>query len=74
LSLAALPVNRLPTNRLNSCIFFLFPSFNNISPVLLFSKAYDRWKPENDQIIFRDEYLKNGSAELRESTKFSKLF
>jgi hypothetical protein len=39
------------------------------SDVEIFWKAYDRAKPENDLIVFRDEYLKKGSVGLQEFTR-----
>jgi hypothetical protein len=39
------------------------------SDINLFWAAYDKAKPENDLIVYRDEYLKKGSAGLQEFTK-----
>ena len=39
------------------------------SDINLFWAAYDKAKPENDLIVFRDEYLKKGSVGLQEFTK-----
>lgn len=39
------------------------------SDIELFWKAYDRADPSNDLIVFRDEYLKKGSAGLRDFQK-----
>ena len=39
------------------------------SDIELFWKAYDKAKPENDLIVFRDEYLKKGSIGLQEFTR-----
>ena len=39
------------------------------SDIELFWKAYDRAKPENDLIIYRDEYLRKGSVGLQEFTR-----
>lgn len=39
------------------------------SDIELFWKAYDKAKPENDLIVYRDEYLKKGSEGLQEFTK-----
>jgi hypothetical protein len=39
------------------------------SDINLFWAAYDRAKPENDLIVYRDEYLKRGSLGLQEFTK-----
>jgi hypothetical protein len=36
------------------------------SDIALFWKAYDMAKPENDLIVYRDEYFKNGSVGLNE--------
>jgi hypothetical protein len=36
------------------------------SDIELFWKAYDKAKPENDLIVYRDEYLKKGSTGLQE--------
>ena len=35
----------------------------------LFWAAYDRAKPENDLVVYRDEYLKKGSTGLQEFTR-----
>src|SRR5215211_4160255 len=35
----------------------------------LFWAAYDKAKPENDLIVYRDEYLKKGSIGLQEFTR-----
>jgi hypothetical protein len=39
------------------------------SDIELFWKAYDKAKPENNLIVYRDEYLKKGSDGLKEFTK-----
>lgn len=39
------------------------------SDIDLFWKAYDRAKPENDLVVYRDEYLNKGSAGLKEFTR-----
>ncbi len=39
------------------------------SDIALFWKAYDLAKPENDLIVFRDEYLRKGSIGLKEFTR-----
>lgn len=39
------------------------------SDIDLFWKAYDLAKPENDLIVFRDQYLRKGSVGLKEFTK-----
>lgn len=39
------------------------------SDIALFWKAYDRAKPENNLNVFRDEYLRKGSAGLEEFRK-----
>lgn len=39
------------------------------SDINLFWAAYDRAKPENDLIVYRDEYLKKGSVGLQEFTR-----
>jgi hypothetical protein len=39
------------------------------SDIDLFWAAYDKAKPENDLIVFRDEYLKKGSVGLQEFTR-----
>src|SRR5215213_1811350 len=39
------------------------------SDIELFWKAYDKAKPENDLVVFRDEYLKKGSIGLQEFTR-----
>ncbi len=39
------------------------------SDIELFWKAFDKATPENDLIIFRDEYLKKGSIGLQEFTR-----
>lgn len=39
------------------------------SDIELFWAAYDKAKPENDLIIYRDEYLKKGSVGLQEFTR-----
>lgn len=39
------------------------------SDIDLFWKAYDKAKPENDLVIYRDEYLKKGSVGLKEFTR-----
>lgn len=39
------------------------------SDIGLFWAAYDKAKPENDLVVYRDEYLKKGSVGLREFTK-----
>jgi hypothetical protein len=39
------------------------------SDIELFWKAYDKAKPENDLVVFRDEYLKKGSVGLQEFTR-----
>src|SRR5688500_10971333 len=36
------------------------------SDIELFWKTYDKAKPENDLIVYRDEYLKKGSIGLNE--------
>jgi hypothetical protein len=39
------------------------------SDINLFWAAYDKAKPENDLIVYRDEYLKKGSIGLQEFTR-----
>ena len=39
------------------------------SDIDLFWAAYDKAKPENDLIVYRDEYLKKGSVGLQEFTR-----
>jgi hypothetical protein len=39
------------------------------SDIELFWKAFDKAKPENDLIVYRDEYLKKGSVGLQEFTR-----
>ena len=39
------------------------------SDIPLFWKAYDRARPENDLIVYRDEYLKKGSVGLQDFVK-----
>lgn len=39
------------------------------SDIDLFWKAYDKATPENDLIVYRDEYLKKGSVGLQEFTR-----
>jgi hypothetical protein len=39
------------------------------SDIDLFWAAYDKAKPENDLIVYRDEYLKKGSTGLQEFTR-----
>ena len=39
------------------------------SDINLFWAAYDKAKPENDLIVYRDEYLKKGSLGLQEFTR-----
>lgn len=39
------------------------------SDIALFWKAYDMAKPENDLIVFRDQYLRKGSVGLKEFTR-----
>lgn len=39
------------------------------SDINLFWAAYDKAKPENDLIVYRDEYLKKGSVGLQEFTR-----
>lgn len=39
------------------------------SDIELFWAAYDKAKPENDLVVYRDEYLKKGSAGLQEFTR-----
>lgn len=39
------------------------------SDIALFWAAYDKAKPENDLIVYRDEYLKKGSVGLQEFTR-----
>lgn len=39
------------------------------SDIDLFWKAFDKAKPDNDLIVYRDEYLKKGSVGLREFTR-----
>lgn len=39
------------------------------SDIELFWKAYDKAKPENNLIVYRDEYLKKGNVGLAEFTK-----
>lgn len=39
------------------------------SDIELFWAAYDKAKPENDLIVYRDDYLKKGSVGLQEFTK-----
>jgi len=39
------------------------------SDINLFWAAYDKAKPENDLVVYRDEYLRKGSAGLREFTQ-----
>ncbi len=39
------------------------------SDIDLFWKAYDKATPENDLIVYRDEYLKKGSVGLKEFTR-----
>lgn len=40
-----------------------------MSDITLFWSAYDLAKPENDLIVFRDQYLRKGSAGLKEFTR-----
>ena len=39
------------------------------SDIDLFWAAYDKAKPENDLVVYRDEYLKKGSLGLQEFTR-----
>lgn len=39
------------------------------SDIQLFWKAYDKATPENDLIVYRDEYLRKGSVGLKEFTR-----
>src|SRR5688572_4163539 len=39
------------------------------SDIALFWRAYDMAKPENDLIVFRDQYLRKGSIGLKEFTR-----